>query len=171
VRRVVAAACLAVLGVLASCANLGALDSGDASAAAEASTTEASTADGGTSGVFCPPDLPCAAPTQECCLASNGTTSCVATGSCNNGSDIYCDDPGQCADAGTCWICIDGAQGFQGTSCHYQSDIVALWHCDMSTAMRLCHSSSQCPGGTTCQPVAVPELDAGPDASWLSACQ
>ncbi len=177
-RRVLAAACLTAVGALAGCANLGALDSGDASAAPtreasapETSAPEASTADGGTSGIFCPPDEPCAAPKQECCLASNGTTSCVGTGTCSNGTDIYCDDPGQCADGGTCWICIAGAQGFQGTSCNYQGDIVGNWHCDMSTATRLCHSSSQCPVGTTCQALAVPDLDAGPDATWLRACR
>jgi hypothetical protein len=160
-----AAACFA----LAGCADLGALDSGDASAAGP----EGSAGDGGAPGLFCPPGPACAAPTQECCLASNGTASCVIAGSgaCNLGSDIYCDDPGQCPHGGTCWICIDGTQGFQGTSCNYQGDIVGNWHCDMTTAMRLCHSTSQCPAGTACQPLAVPELDAGSGTTWLHACQ
>lgn len=163
-----AAACLAALAVLGGCANLGALDSGDASMT---TSPDGLALDGGTPGVFCPPDTPCAAPMQECCLAANGSTSCVTTGACTGGSDIDCDDPGQCGDAGTCWICIDGAQGFQGTSCNYQGDIVGSWHCDMSTAMRLCHSSSQCPQGTSCRPLAVPELDAGQGTTWFHACQ
>ena len=167
-RLVVATACLAAL---AGCANLGALDSGDASAAASADGSAADGGDGGTQGVFCPPDPPCAAPMQECCLASNGSTSCVTTGACAGGSDIYCDDPGQCGDGGTCWVCIDGKQGFQGTSCNYQGDIVGNWNCDMTNAMRLCHATSQCPQGTTCQPLAVPELDAGQGMVWLRACQ
>jgi hypothetical protein len=136
--------------------------------------TDASAADGATvqrdaSTIFCGASS-CAPPAYECCF-ENAQTSCVSTDSCNGGSDIFCDDPSQCPDGGSCWICING-QGFQGTSCNYEGDIVGNWNCSKTNgALPLCHSTNQCSSGTTCRPLAVDGFDAGADESWFSACQ
>jgi hypothetical protein len=58
------------------------------------------------------------------------------------------------------------SQGFQGTSCDYQGNIVGDWHCDMTSALPLCHTSSQCPSGKTCLP-----YDAGVSNLSFQACQ
>lgn len=81
-----------------------------------------------------------------------------------------CDDPRQCPGGAPCWICVNG-QGFQGTSCNYQGDIVGQYHCDTTTALPLCHLTSQCAAGKTCEPLPVQGLDAGAGATWFSACQ
>jgi hypothetical protein len=95
----------------------------------------------------------------------------VPRSTCNGGSDIFCDNPSQCPDAGTCWICIND-QGFQGTSCDYEGDIVGNWHCSQTNgAQPLCGSTSQCASGATCEPLAVDGLDAGSGKSWFSSCQ
>lgn len=119
--------------------------------------------------IFCGGDTTCAR-TEECCFAAAGGTSCTSTSGCGNGTDIFCDDPSQCPGGSACWICING-QGFQGTSCDYQGDIVGNDKCDQSNALVLCHSSSQCEGGTTCKPLGVPGLDPGDGSAWFTACQ
>jgi hypothetical protein len=107
---------------------------------------------------------------DECCLAPGGATSCTSIFGCDGGSDIFCDDPSQCPDGGACWICVN-SQGFQGTSCDYQGDIVNNDHCNASNAKQLCHSTSQCTGGATCQPFVVDGFDAGAGTTWFHACQ
>jgi len=148
----------------ASCANLGALEcQGDA-------CQDASAGGGAAPGITCGGGSTCAAGAQECCVAGGGATSCTRTSTCNGGTDIVCDDPRQCPGGGPCWICIT-SQGFQGTSCNYQGDIVGQYHCDMTTALPLCRLSSQCAGGKTCAPLAVEGLDAGAGQTWFSACR
>jgi hypothetical protein len=156
----------------AGCPSLDALECQGAACTDGATAADGANGDGGPTGagIFCGGDPACTPGAQECCLRPDGTTSCVATGTCSNGSDIFCDDPSQCPGGGTCWICVN-AQGFQGTSCDYPDDIVANDHCDQTTARALCHSSSQCEGGATCQPLPVQVLDAGAGATWFQACQ
>jgi hypothetical protein len=161
--RALAGAGLA-LGV-ASCANLGALVcQGDE--CQDASSESAG--DGG--GIACGAGSVCDPRSQECCVASGGDTSCTGRSACTGGTDIACDDPRQCPSGGPCWICVN-AQGFQGTSCDYQGDIVGQYHCDMTTALPLCHLTSQCAAGQTCKPLPVDGLDAGTGRAWFSACQ
>jgi hypothetical protein len=139
----------------------------DGSTVADGATGEAGSP---TNGILCGGGTRCTPAAQECCFeGTSGTQSCAATFVCS-GSDIFCDDPSQCPGGGTCWICIT-TQGFQGTSCDYQNDIVHNDHCDQTTALALCHDSSQCEGGTTCKPLPVAAFDAGADASWFEACQ
>jgi hypothetical protein len=148
-----------------SCADAAAGDGttgGDAYALSEAAA-------GPDAGIFCGPSEACVPPGNECCVTDDAGPSCTPVTGCG-GTDIFCDDPSQCPGGGTCWICIN-VQGFQGTSCDYQGDIVANDHCDPTTALPLCHSSSQCEGGTTCKPIDVPALDAGTGTSWFRACQ
>jgi hypothetical protein len=150
-----------------SCANLGALEcQGDACLDA----SSASNGDGGEPGIACGAGPVCDPGSQECCLASDGTTSCTSPSACNGGTDIACDDPRQCAGGGPCWICVN-AQGLQGTSCDYRGDIVGQYHCDTTTALPLCHLTSQCAAGLTCKPLPVEGLDAGAMGTWFSACQ
>lgn len=160
---------LAVAGLVAglgACANLGALEcQGDACLDASSATTD----DGGRPAIACGAASACDPGSQECCVASDGTTSCTRLAACGGGTDIACDDPRQCSGS-PCWICLN-AQGLQGTSCDYQGDIVGQYHCDMSTALRLCHLTSQCPAGETCMPLPVEGLDAGAAGTWFSACQ
>ena len=152
---------------VASCANLGALvcqgdDCVDASSE--------SMGDGGEPGIACGAGSVCDPGSQECCVASGGSTSCTSPSACRQGTDIACDDPRQCPNGTTCWICVN-AQGFQGTSCNYQGDIVGQYQCDMTTALPLCHLTSQCSEGRTCKPLPVDGLDAGAGKTWFSACQ
>jgi hypothetical protein len=150
-----------------SCANLGALVcQGDN--CPDASNEFAS--DGGKPGIACGGDSVCDPRSQECCVATSGSTSCTSKSACNGGTDIVCDDPRQCPEGGPCWICVN-AQGFQGTSCNYQGDIVRQYHCDMTMALPLCHLTSQCATGKTCEALSVDGLDAGAGANWFSACQ
>jgi len=166
-----AAATLAMTG----CPGLDALEChggacSDAASPGDASGDPGDDGSPSASGIFCGASGSCAAPVNECCYqGTTGTTTCNPTFQCN-GSDIFCDDPGQCPGGSTCWICIT-TQGFQGTSCDYQNDIVNNDHCNSSTAMALCHDSSQCEGGTTCKPLAVVGFDAGAGATWFHACQ
>ena len=154
---------ISIAGV-ASCANLGGL-------VCQGDCLDASTAaDGGVPDLFCGTSSSCDPRTQECCVASGGATGCTNRSACSGGTDIICDDPRQCPGGGPCWICISG-QGFQGTSCNYQGDIVGLYHCDMTTALRLCHAASQCPAGKTCEPLVVDGLSASAGGAWFSACQ
>jgi hypothetical protein len=125
---------------------------------------------GSPSGIFCGGGSSCNPAIQECCVGASGSTTCITPSTCSGGTDIFCDDPSQCPNGGTCWICIN-AQGFQGTSCDYANDIVAVDHCSQTTAHALCHDSSQCEGGTTCKPLDVLGLDAGTGAAWFQACQ
>jgi hypothetical protein len=152
---------------LASCANLGALEcQGDGCVDA----SNASAGDGGEPAITCGAGAACDPRSQECCVASHGSTSCTSPSACSGGTDIACDDPRQCPSGATCWICVN-AQGFQGTSCNYQGDIVGQYHCDMTTALALCHLASQCGAGQTCKPFPVDGLDAGATMTWFSACQ
>jgi hypothetical protein len=157
----------------AGCPSLDALECHGGACGDAAAGTDGASGDSGPSsgGIYCGAGGPCTPPTNECCFEyTTSSTSCKATFSCN-GSDIFCDDPSQCAGGSTCWICIT-TQGFQGTSCDYQNDIVKNDHCDQSTAKALCHDSSQCEGGTTCQPLPVLGFDAGAGGdSWFHACQ
>jgi hypothetical protein len=149
----------------ASCANLGALVcQGDE--CQDASSESAG--DGGT--IACGAGSVCDPRSQECCVASGGSTSCTSRSGCSGGTDIACDDPRQCPGGGTCWICVN-AQGFQGTSCNYQGDIVGQYHCDKTTALALCHLTSQCAAGLTCEPLPLDGLDAGTGRAWFSACK
>ena len=148
---------------LASCADLGGLE-------CQGDCLDASAGDGSVPSLFCGANSLCDSRTQECCVATGGSTSCTNRSACSGGTDIVCDDPRQCSGGGSCWICISG-QGFQGTSCNYQGDIVGLYHCDTTTALRLCHATSQCPAGKTCEPLAVEGLSASAGTTWFSACQ
>jgi hypothetical protein len=173
--RVVAAAWAAL--ACAGCPSVGALEC-PGTTCTDASTADApSSRDGASSGtdasdasvstIFCGA-ASCTPPGAECCF-ENGATSCIPAGTCNGGSDIFCDDGSQC-DGGTCWICING-QGFQGASCDYQGDIVGNWKCNQTNAMVLCRSSSECADGGTCTPLEVSGLDAGDGQSFFSTCQ
>ena len=169
--RIVALACAALAS--AGCPSLDALECHDAGCEDAGTTVDGPGPESAppSTTIFCGGSARCTPATgQECCLATSGATSCVSTTMCGNGSDIFCDDPSQCPGGGTCWICVNG-QGFQGTSCDYQSDIVNNDHCDQTTALPLCHSSSQCEGGDTCKPLFVQGFDAGAGASWFQACQ
>ena len=118
-----------LVATASSCANLGALVcQGDACQDA----SNESAGDGG--AIACGAGAACDPQSQECCVASRGSTSCTSRSACSGGTDIACDDPRQCPGGGPCWICVN-AQGFQGTSCNYQGDIVGQYHCDMSTAL------------------------------------
>jgi hypothetical protein len=44
-------------------------------------------------------------------------------------------------------------------------------HCDVTTALPLCHSTSQCAAGKTCKPLPVDLLDTRAGATWFYACQ
>jgi hypothetical protein len=155
-----------VAGV-ASCANLGALEcQGDACLDA----SSASAGDGGEPAIACGGGSGCDPRSQECCVGTGGSARCTGPSACSGGTDLACDDPRQCASGGPCWICING-QGLQGTSCNYQGDIVGQYHCDMTTALALCHLTSQCSQGLTCKPLPVDGLDAGGGKTWFSACQ
>lgn len=158
-----------LFGATASCANLGALlCQGDGCSDASADSSIAA-GDGAAPGIGCGAAGTCGPPAQECCIEPGGAPACVGAQTCSGGSDVFCDDPRQCS-GGPCWICIN-SQGFQGTSCKYQGDIVGNWHCDMTTTMQLCHLTSQCPSGETCKPLPVEGLDAGAGETWFSACQ
>jgi hypothetical protein len=159
--------CAFLIGGVASCADLGALVcQGDSCLDASGE----SAGDGGVPGVACGRDSLCDPQSQECCVATGGATTCTSRSACNGGTDIFCDDPRQCSGGGPCWICVNG-DGFQGTSCNYQGDIVGQYHCDMTTALPLCHETSQCASGKTCKPFPVDGVDAGAGATWFSACQ
>lgn len=160
----------------AGCPSLDALEchggACDDAAAVDGAASEGGATEGGSSsgGIFCGAGAAtCKPPANECCFQPGGSTACTSLFGCT-GSDVFCDDPSQCTDGGACWICIN-AQGFQGTSCDYQGDIVNNDHCNASNAMQLCHSSDQCSGGTTCQPLDVAGFDAGGGATWFHACQ
>jgi hypothetical protein len=158
---------VALFAGVASCANLGALvcqGDGCLDASDEAAVY------GGKPGIACGAGSACDPRSQECCVASGGSASCTSPSACRGGTDIACDDPGQCPGGGACWICVND-QGFQGTSCDYQGDIVGQYHCDMTTALALCHRTSQCGDGRTCKPLSVDGLDAGAGKTWFSACQ
>jgi hypothetical protein len=181
--RTLAAAVAAAAAGLASagCPSLDALECHgagceDGSAAGDGAAAEGAGGDGSAaeSGspqaqILCGGGAWCTPPHDECCLDQSGSTACTSINGCS-GSDIFCDDPSQCPGGGTCWICVN-SQGFQGTSCDFDGDIVANDHCDLTNALALCHSSTQCEGGTTCQPFAVTGFDAGAGASWFRACQ
>jgi hypothetical protein len=157
----------------AGCGSLGNLDAcyPDAcdDAAADGTAVDGASSEAG-SGIYCGSGTTCAAGTQECCFDyADGSTYCTTWGKCP-ASDIFCDDPSQCPGGGTCWICVN-AEGFQGTSCDYDGDIVQNDRCNQSNARALCHSSSQCEGGTTCQPFPVDGFDAGAGDTWFHACQ
>jgi hypothetical protein len=136
----------------------------DAGADAAAETSEAGAqgircADG---GVFCEPT------SQECCVRQG--SSCVArvANSCSMGTDIFCDDPSQCA-GDPCWICLGKSGDLLGASCAH-ADLVN-WGCGKTGALPLCRASGECEAGTTCEPLAVVGFASSPDASWFSACQ
>jgi hypothetical protein len=164
------ARCLAAAAAAFACAGCPSLDALECHGSGCEDGSVASEAGSPSTGIFCGSGTSCTPATQQCCLLSSGATACVPTSSCAGGSDIFCDDPSQCPGGGTCWICIN-AQGFQGTSCDYANDIVRNDGCDQTTAMALCHTSSECEGGTTCKPLDVPVLDAGTGGSWFQACQ
>ena len=162
-----AAALLAAAGVV-GCPSLSALECQGASCADGGA---AGGDGGGVRGIACGAGSSCAPPGQECCLAAQGAASCVVAQSCNGGSDIFCDDPSQCAGA-PCFLCNAGGT-FQGTSCRYQEDIVQNYKCtSASDVYRLCHATSQCDAGTTCKPFpfSLP-LPGGDGGSWFFACQ
>jgi hypothetical protein len=161
---------------IAGCPSLDALECHgsaceDASAAADAPSDAPSEASAAyDAGVFCGPGVPtCTAGPDECCLDNSGQTSCTSVSSCT-GTDIFCDDPSQCPGGEPCWICVT-SQGFQGTSCDFDGDIVGNDHCTHATALQLCHSSVQCTNGTTCKPLQVDPFDAGAGTTWFQACQ
>ncbi len=162
-RLVVGGALGAIALALAGCANLGELTC--SGACSDASTEAGPTTEGGAPEIACGDAGACDPTSQQCCIASNGSPGCVPISGCNGGSDLFCDDPRQCPNGGTCWVCVT-TQGFQGTSCNYQGDIVGDWGCSASTALPLCHESSQCSGGKTCKP-----YDTGGGPTWLYACQ
>jgi hypothetical protein len=68
----------------------------------------------------CAPDGSlCQAGTQECCMASDYTLSCVSiapTNPCPNGTDIVCNQPADCA-SGICCINLDQGNDILGTTC------------------------------------------------------
>jgi hypothetical protein len=163
-------AAAALAGVaLAGCPSLSALECQGASCDDGGTSGGGDAGPGGVRGLACGGGTTCQAPREECCISAQSVASCTTQG-CNGGSDVYCDDPSQCGGA-PCWLC--NANGFQGTSCDFATDIVKNWGCSAGHEVyRLCHTSSQCDAGATCAPlpISVRGLDGG-GATWFMACQ
>ena len=104
--------------------------------------------------IGCGAGIPCTAGSEECCLSSGESLSCVSTSAsdpCPNGTDILCDDPSDCPGL-VCCLQTDSDDNLLGTKC--QSS------CTKADSYELCAPGGSCAvGSCTALPVLpIPPL-------------
>jgi hypothetical protein len=156
------AACIA----LGACASMLGVDKTYTLGAADGGTGEGgvSEGDGGgaTSGIRCAQGGPtCTAGPQECCYASDMSLSCIsASKGCNDGTDIFCDEPSQCSGEACCITLQSPGDALLGTAC--------MGSCPSPQITLCAPSNGTCAGGLQCKPLTV----AAPFGNdWFYGCQ
>ena len=151
------AACASVLGVDKQY-GLGGADDGDGGNGGEDAGLASAP------GIRCAPDGGLCHPgSQECCMASDYTLSCASTAltnPCPNGTDIFCDQPADCA-SGACCISLDQGNDILGTKCRTSCQTGEIALC--------------APEGGTCTHGQCTALDVQPNPPikdpWFYSCQ
>jgi hypothetical protein len=159
------ATCIALVA-WAACASVLGVDKTYTLGAADAGTSEggSSEGDGGgaTSGIRCAQGgTACTAGPQECCEASNGSLSCIsASGGCNQGTDIFCDEPSQCGGQACCISLQTQGSDLLGTVC--------MASCPSPQIALCARPNGTCAGGLQCKPLTV---GAPFGSDWFYGCQ